>query len=179
VIGTAHEVASFWVANGGPAKSAVAWASVSRAESSWDTEAVSPTDARGWYQIEPYSWPAGAGDISGWDQPGPNSRAAVLLSGGGVNFAAWDTAYADINASGRYTFLAWPENGSAAWDNMPTVAGMLGTTYYGGVTPPVVPGLSGTLPDALRWYAQQSDVVLPALITATRAYSDLARRMYR
>jgi len=176
---SAHDMADNWIGNGGPRNRTVAWLSVSLAESSWDTEAVSPTDARGLYQVEPYSWPAAAGPLANWDQPGPNSYAAVLLSGGGVNFAPWDTAYADIEATGRYTFLSWPEPGSAADKNMPYVAGLLGSNFYGGTTPPVQPGVDGTLPAALQWYGQATDTLIPLLTDAANRWTRIAHDMYR
>lgn len=174
----AYDVVNSWVSVGGPVKLSVAWASVSLAESSWDTEAVSPTDARGLYQIEPYSWPAGAGPLADWIYAERNSLAAVILSGGGVNFAPWDTAYANIGASGRYTFLAWPEPGSAAADNIPYVASLLGTHYFGGPVPVSYPGITGTLPDALRWYSEATNSVLPILTAAARQLRSTAQRMY-
>jgi Lysozyme like domain len=175
---TAYQMVLYWETNGGPSRLALPWISVSRAESSWDTEATSPTDAHGLYQIEPYSWPAGAGDGSRWADPNANSAAAVILSGGGVNFAPWDTAYADIEASGRYSFLAWPENGSAAANRMPEVAGELGTKHYGTLTAPDIPGLTGTLPDAIRWYSEAANAVIPNLAGSAKSYAQRARRLY-
>lgn len=175
---TAYQMVLYWETNGGPPKLALPWISVSRAESSWDTEATSPTDAHGLYQLEPYSWPAGAGNGDNWADPNANSRAAVILSGGGVNFAPWDTAYANIEASGRYSFLAWPENGSAAANWMPTVAGELGTTYYGTTVAPDIPGLTGTLPDAIRWYGEVANTIIPNLAHTARSYGATARRLY-
>lgn len=174
----AHQVVSAWVSAGGPSRTALAWASVSIAESSWNTDAVSPTDARGLYQIEPYSWSAQAGSFGNWRDPYSNSRAAVILSGGGVNFAPWDTAYRNIGHTGRYAFLAWPENGSAAASYMPYVQGALGSTYYGTGAPPGVPGLSGTLPDAIKWYGEVAESVLPVLSTRARGIGAAARRLY-
>lgn len=174
----AHQVVAYWTGAGGPARTALAWASVSIAESSWDTEATSPTDAHGLYQIEPYSWPAGAGDGSLWRDPAANSKAAVILSGGGSNFAPWDTAYADIGRSGRYTYLAWPEKGSAAARYMPYVQGALGTTAYGTGAAPAEPGLTGTLPDAIRWYGEASNSVIPNLMRAAWRFGEVARRLY-
>jgi hypothetical protein len=175
---SAYQIVSAWVDNGGPKNRALAWAAVSLSESSWDTEAISPTEARGLYQIEPYSWPDGAGPFTDWIQPDANTKAAIILSGGGVNFAPWDTAYANIEASGRYSFLAWPENGSAAANNMPVVQGDLGTTGYGTTSAPDVPGLTGSLPDAIRWYGEVANTVLPVLASRARGIGSAARRAY-
>ena len=175
---SAYQMVTYWETNGGPVKLAVAWLSVSLAESSWNTDATSPTDAHGLYQIEPYSWPAGAGSPDRWDDPNANTRAAVILSGGGVNFAPWDTAYADIRSSGRYTFLAWPEAGSAAAGYMPYVQGTLGTSYYGTTVAPDIPGLTGTLPDAIRWYGEAANAIIPNLAHTAKARAAAARRLY-
>jgi branched-subunit amino acid aminotransferase/4-amino-4-deoxychorismate lyase len=101
-----------------------------------------------------------------------------VLSGGGVNFAPWDTAYADIYKSGRYDFLAWPENGSAAEGYMANVSGLLGNKYYGTVTAPQTPGLTGTLPDAIHWYGEVANAVIPVLTTRARGIGAAARRSY-
>lgn len=174
----AHEVVDTWVAQGGPKKYAVAWAAVSLAESSWNTDAVSPTDAHGLYQIEPYSWSPEAGPGDRWNQAGPNTLAAIVLSGGGTNFAPWDTAYADIGRSGRYNYLSWPEAGSAAYNNMPKIQAMVGKGGYGPVSKVVTPGLTGTLPDAIRWYNEAAHTVIPKLAADLRRTQAQARRMY-
>jgi len=176
---SAQQVASWWKSEGGPDKSAVAWVSVSLAESSWDTEAVSPTGAVGLYQVEPYSWPAQLGSFSMATDPGYNTLAAIDLSGGGVNFAPWDTAYANIYASGRYSFLAWPEPGSAAFNHMVYVATVLGTNPDGNAGPPPQPGISGTLPDALKWFSDVTYGAAPALSARARAVSARAGIQYR
>jgi hypothetical protein len=175
----AHTMAQSWIAAGGPLRYTVPWISVSRAESSWNTHAVSPTDARGLYQLEPYSWPAGAGSLDNWTDPVANSRAAVLLSGGGVNFAPWDTAYANIERTGRYRFLAFPEIESAAANNMPVVTAMLGSSYYGNGSPGNEPGITGTLPAALNWYTLTTDAVIPGMIARARKQRMIAQAMYR
>jgi hypothetical protein len=175
---TAAQVVQAWLDAEGPKNRALAWAAVSFAESSWETLATSYTNAHGLYQIEPYSWPPGAGPADDWYIPSLNSRAAVLLSGGGVNFAPWDTAYANIASSGRYTYLGWPESGSAAANNMAMVQGELGSSAYGSSVAPEVPGLSGTLPDAIRWYGEVAHTVIPVLSAKARGIGGAARRLY-
>lgn len=174
----AWDMAAAWIAAGGAPNRTVAWLSVSLAESSWNTDAVSPTDARGLYQMEPGSWPESAGPLSEWRDPNYNSRAAVILSGGGVNFAPWDTAYANIYRSGRYAFLQWPEESSAASSYMPYVSALLGNKYYGTVHAPETPGLTGGLPDAIRWYGEVANTVIPVLATRARGIGAAARRAY-
>lgn len=160
---TVHQVAQIYHDAGGIDNRTVAWVSVALAESSLRTDAVSPTGAVGLYQVEPYSWPITIGPFSDATDPVQNTRAMIFLSEGTDNFAPWDTAYADIYASGRYTFLSWPEKGSAAWSNMGYVAAALGGIPHISSTPPVQPGLDGSLPGAIAWYRQVSGLVTPAL----------------
>lgn len=175
---TGHQVVGYWIQAGGPSKSAAMWASISFSESSWDTVVASYTDAVGLYQLEPYSWPAGAGPYSEVRNPYNNSLAAVILSGGGVNFAPWDTAYANIGRSGRYSFLSWPESGSAAMVNLAAVLGQLGSTAYGGYTAPAEPGLTDTLPAALQFYQEATTAVLPRLTRQAVRLRQVARGLY-
>lgn len=176
---SAASMAAHWTGNGGPGNRTVAWLAVALAESGWDTEAVSPANALGLYQILGSNF-AGLGlPESGWDVPDINSRAAVLLSGGGMNFAPWDTAYRDINASGRYSFLAWPESGSAAFNLMGLVAARLGSGFGGGTAPPAQPGVSGTLADALNWYATATNSAAPGLIKDARKIGTRVRAYYK
>lgn len=132
---SASHVVALWKQAGGAANRAVEFAAIAGAESSLDTRATSSTGARGLWQIEYYnaSWAhATADDLY---DPLVNARAAIYGSGDGTNCAAWDTCYYDINTSGRYSFLAYPERGSAAWNWIPTITAGLGTGDY---TPPVI-----------------------------------------
>lgn len=131
---SASQVAGYWERAGGPANRAVEFVAIAGAESSLDTEALSSTGARGLWQIEYYnaSWAHATADEL-YD-PLVNARAAVYGSGGGTNCAAWDTCYYDINTSGRYSFLGYPERDSAAWRWISSVTAALGS---GGVLPPV------------------------------------------
>ncbi len=175
---SASSMAAHWTGNGGPRNRTVAWLSVALAESGWDTEAISPADALGLYQILRSNF-AGLGlPASGWDVPDINSRAAVLLSGGGMNFAPWDTAYANINASGRFSFLGWPQPGSAAANNMPHVASLLGGGFGGGGTAPAAPGVTGTLADAIGWYNRTTHATIPVMIKRTGQLQTVAGRLY-
>lgn len=168
-----------WTGNGGAANKAVAWLSVALAESSWDADALSPTGAEGLYQIEPYSWPSLAGPYSNAYNPGFNTLAAIMLSAGGTNFAPWDTAYANIYASGRYSFLAWPEVGSAAWNNFGPVRAALSGIPFTNPGPPPQPGIDGSLPGAIAWYQQVAFQSVPALSNRLRAITARVSGQYR
>lgn len=123
---TAQQVAGWWQDEGGPASRDVEWVAISMGESSFDDTVVSPAGAIGLWQIMPFHAAEYGFQVSGLYDPQVNAYIAVRLSGYGTNCAAWDTCYLDINASGRYSFLGFPEQGSAAWNNIPAVAAMLG-----------------------------------------------------
>ena len=175
---TAQQMADAYFTVNAPVKRIVAWLAVALAESSWETTAVSPADARGLYQIEPFNFPATGLTDATWTDPVANTRAMLILSGGGMNFAPWDTAYANIGASGRLSFLGWPQDNSAAFNDMPQVAGQLGPHATAQLGPPPQPGLAGGLPDALTWYAAAANSVVPTLAASARGTVVRARRSY-
>lgn len=176
---TAGEVYNWYKSEGGPDNRDVAWLSVSLAESSWEVDAVSPTGAVGLYQVEPYSWPARLGSFDMATDPGYNTLAMLDLSGGGMNFAPWDTAYANIYASGRYSYLNWPETGSAAERNFGYVAAQLTGLPYTNPQPPSQPGIDDTLPGAIAWTDQTAGAYVPALRRRLALTAAVTGRMYR
>ncbi len=138
------QIANAWLAAGGPESRVVEFTAIALGESSGETSAVSSAGAEGTWQIMPEHWAALGLDGSRWADPVVNARAAVMLSGHGTNCAAWDSAYRDIYASGRYAFLAWPEPGSADYGHMQQVAVVLGRDKLGGSVPHggLIPGKS-------------------------------------
>lgn len=133
---TALQIADTWIAAGGPEPRAVEWTAISYGESSFETAVVSSAGAIGPWQIMPEHAAEYGYTVDDLYEPLINARIAVKLSGGGVNCAAWDSAYADINASGRYSFLGWPEVGSADYNNLQLVSVWLGKDKLGGQAPP-------------------------------------------
>jgi hypothetical protein len=174
----AIQVADYFIQAGGPKNRAVAWTAVAMGESDFNTEAKSPVGATGLWQFMPGSWPAECGLFSNATNPYTNARATVILSGGGVNFAPWDSSYKDIYKSGRYSFLAWPEVGSADYANIPRAQALIGNKSYGSITPPVQPNITGTLPAALSWYSQVANSVAPGLTRSILGSSAAARKQY-
>lgn len=147
---TAVQVADYWVGAGGPKSRAVEWVAIAMGESGLVTDVVSPAGAIGIWQIMPFNAAPNGATVSQLYDPSVNARVAVQMSGGGTNCAAWDSAYADIARSGRYTYLAYPEMGSADYNNLAAAAAELAGHGLGGITPPGRPGvddtLSGTVP---------------------------------
>ena len=136
---TIPQCAGAWLGAGGPRQHMIEFVAVSMAESSLDDTAVSPVGAQGLWQVMPFWWAQLGLPASEWSVPHINALAAVAISGHGSNCAAWDTCYTDINASGRFNFLAFPQVGSAAANNIPQVAAALN------LTPPVPPP-GGSIP---------------------------------
>lgn len=135
----ARQVADYWLAAGGPRNRVTEWVAIALGESSYRTDAVSPAGAIGLWQIMPFNAAPNGATVTGLYDPLVNARVAVQMSGHGTNCAAWDSAYRDIQASGRYSFLGWPEPGSADYANLSLVAVQLGHDKLGGAVPPVKP----------------------------------------
>lgn len=173
------EAAAYWEAAGGPSDRAVEWVAIGIGESSLDDQAVSPAGAIGWLQIMPFNASIGGGTVSNLYDPEYNARVAVIMSGGGTNCAAWDSCYRDIYASGRYSFLGWPEVGSADYNNLPTAAAMLGTHVTVHIGDPHQPGMDNTLSGAVADIDTISGQLYPPLTRRTQATVLAARHAYR
>lgn len=161
---TALQVADYWIAAGGPKQRAVEWTAISLGESSYDDSVVSSAGAIGLWQIMPMHAAEYGLTVADLYNPLDNARVAVRLSGGGTNCAAWDSCYANISASGRYTFLAWPEQGSADYNNLQVVAVELGHDKLGGAVPPGGTLMSPAEAQAVAQINRLSTKVYPALI---------------
>lgn len=149
---SARQVAAFWEGAGGPASRVVEWVAIAMGESGLNDAAVSPAGAISLWQIMPF-WAAHFGiTVDSLFDPRTNALVTVSISGNGTNCAAWDSAYRDIYASGRYSFLAFPEQGSADYNNLPAVANELGKNPNYNQTLPMPP-VSGQDLDtaAARW----------------------------
>lgn len=138
---TIPQVAGAWLGAGGPRSRMVEFVAISMAESSLNDSVTSPVGAEGLWQIMPFWFPDLGLPPSQWADPHVNAEAAVMISGHGSNCAAWDTCYLNINSSGRFNFLSFPQPGSAAANNIPQVAAALNVTPP--VPPPGGPGPTG------------------------------------
>lgn len=162
---TAVQVADTWLAAGGPESRVVVATAVSMGESSFNTTIVSPVGAVGLFQIMPENAAPNGVTVDDLYIALLNTRVAVKMSSGGTNWAAWDSAYADIEASGRYAFLGWPEVGSADYENLQIVSVQLGRDKLGAQAPP--PG--AVLPPQIAQTAAQLGVL------ANKLYPSLAK----
>lgn len=180
---SAVQVAGYWIGAGGPRSRAVEWVAIALGESGYDTAALSPAGAVGLWQIMPFNAPTyGYGTADLYD-PGVNARIAVAMSGGGVNCAAWDSAYTDIQASGRYTFLAYPETGSADYANIAIAAAQLAGHGLTGVTSAPSPDTVTNLGAAAHAWQQLGEHQIPAVtaasVASTRAITSLGKKGWR
>lgn len=176
---TAVEVAGYWEGAGGPKSRNVEWVAIAIGESSLDDAAVSPAGAIGLWQVMPFNASIGGGTVADLYDPAYNARVTVMMSGGGTNCAAWDSAYLNIYASGRYTFLAWPEPGSADYNNLAVASAMLGGQPINPVGHPGYPGIAGTLAATVADVQQQAAGVLPAMTQHVQAVTATLQAMYR
>lgn len=171
-------VAGFLAREGMPASRINEFVAIAVCESSLDDHALSPADARGLWQIEPF-WAGSLGvSVAALYDPLVNARGAVFISGHGANCAAWDTAYRDIQASGRYSFLHYPETGSCAFNHVVGVSVSTGTGNTGGGAAPPFPGVTGTLAHTVSVMGDLATVTLPARATSITKWRRAAELSY-
>jgi len=160
---TARDVATIWGLGGGPSARAVEWTAIAMGESSLDDQAVSPAGAIGLWQIMPFNAHIGGGTVADLYIPEYNALVAVRMSGGGTNCAAWDSCYLDINRSGRYSYLSYPERGSADWNNIPVAAGLIGVAAVVQALPEPSLGISTDIARVAAGAQQVIASVLPQI----------------
>lgn len=176
---SAVQVADYWTGAGGPKSRAVEWVAIAMGESGLNSDAESPVGALGLWQIMPFNAPPYGYQPSQLRDPAVNARIAVAMSGGGTNCAAWDSAYLNIQASGRYTFLAWPEQGSADYDNLAAAAAELGGKVIIPDATSQTPGISATLPGTVARIQHQAGLLLPAQSLRVQRVTARLHRLYR
>jgi len=176
---SAADVAGYWLGAGGPKSRIVEWVAIAIGESGFDTAAQSPAGALGLWQIMPFNAPTYGYTPGQLTNPAVNARIAVLMSGGGTNCAAWDSCYRDIQATGRYTFLAWPEQGSPNWHNLAVAAAELGGKVVIPASASQQPGITATLPGTIAAIQHQAALQLPAQTMRVKAAAARLGRLYR
>lgn len=130
-----RQLYQLWIEAGGNPKYAVPAISVAEAESSGNVDAHSPSDDWGVWQINGSNFARFGVNSRTVLDPLTNARIAVSMSGGGQNWAAWCTAWANPARNCGHGFLANPQPGSAAYPHMAQVASQLGTVPPTGGTP--------------------------------------------
>lgn len=166
---TPLQVADYWIGAGGPKARAVEWVAIAMGESGLETDARSPAGALGVWQIMPFNAGPYGYSVAQLTNPSVNARIAVAMSGGGTNCAAWDSAYLNIYRSGRYRFLAWPERGSADYQNLPYVQAYLAGHGLKGMTAPDEPGVAGTVAGSVAQLQRVGGQLVPAQTLKVRS----------
>lgn len=119
-----NEIARTWLANGGAHSAMVIATAVSVAESGGDTDAISPSNDYGLWQINTTNFRAlGVNSVTVRDRD-VNARCAIRLSGNGNNWADWCTCWVSIHNCG-HGYLPAPQVNSAAWRDLSYVAQVL------------------------------------------------------
>jgi hypothetical protein len=138
---TANDAVKYWYEVGGTKSNVVDALSIARAESGWNTEAISPSHDYGWFQINQIHFGTWAIDATNWDDPLVNANAAWGISSQGTNWAPWCTAWVDPGPNCGHGFLAHPQPGSPAGKLVSGMAALLGFV----ADPGQVIGSAGTL----------------------------------
>lgn len=133
---TIKQIYGYWIGAGGPTGDiAVYFTAIALAESGGDTNAHSPSDDYGVWQINgvhagefPRLWPLRY-------EPAASAKMAVAISGGGTNVGPWCTAWLDPRNCGHY-HAPPPDAGSPAGSHVAHVAAVVGAAD--------VPPLGGT-----------------------------------
>jgi len=176
---SARAVADAWFVAGGPTSREVEWVAIAMGESSLDDSVVSPAGAIGVWQIMPFNAHIGGGTVQDLYNVAYNARVAVLMSNQGANCAAWDSCYADINASGRYSYLSYPEKGSADYNNLALAAVALGVDAVTAAATEPSLGIGGDLAGSMGNIQAVLASALPALHTSTVNEHAIIGAMYQ
>lgn len=111
---TPSQLYSLWVSMGGGTANALAMVAIAEAESGGDSNAISPTNDYGLWQINESNFGTYGLTASQALDPYSNAAVAIAMSGDGSNVGPWCTAWADPGANcGRP--LAHIQSGSAAY----------------------------------------------------------------
>lgn len=176
---SAREVAAAWVAAGGPASRAAEWVAIAMGESSLNDAAVSPDGAIGVWQIMPFNAGPNGVTVADLYNIDKNAYVAVQMSGNGVNCAAWDSCYADIGRSGRYSYLAYPEKGSADYNNLAVAAVALGVDAVAAAVPEPDLGVGAAIGNLASGVQAAVNLVLPELYRNSAIEHQVVGKMYQ
>jgi len=111
------EIARTWEANGGNPAAVVVACAVALAESGGDTDAISPSNDYGLWQINVIHFKElGVNGVTIRDRD-INARAAIRISGNGSNWGAWCTCSVSPHDCG-HVYRPTPQPGSVAAMNL-------------------------------------------------------------
>jgi hypothetical protein len=155
------------------------------AESGGNTDAISPTGARGLWQIILFASRASYINDSNWRDPVVNARAMIILSGNLQNWAPWTPAWRDPAHANYSGYLHTPQSGSAA-EGHQEVARQAVTQYF--LHPPVGPSGPALTPtqqdekainDEINRIRTYFRTIFPQQIANTKRYAQRAERTFR
>lgn len=167
-------LARLWLSCGGQRADVVSAVAVSLAESGGNSNAISPANDYGLWQINEINFARYQLNAQTALDPVRNCFVAVAMSAGGDNWAPWCTAWADPGRHCGHGYLHTPQPGSSAYRFIDEVAMVL----RDGLPPPTPPANPGNLHhvtnswDTVRHYFRHGTQVqwgnLTTLSTAIR-----------
>src|SRR6266702_2798969 len=119
-------IAAAWRYAGGSWHHQVAACAVALAESGGRRYAISPSADYGLWQINAIHMGEYGLSWRNWMNPVANGHAAVGISHGGTNWAAWCTCWTNPYNNCGHGYLPWPQRGSPAWNQISRVQSVLG-----------------------------------------------------
>ena len=176
---SAGEVAKYWTGAGGAANRQVEWVAISMGESGLDDAAVSPDGAIGLWQIMPFNAHYGGGSVGDLYDPAYNAKVAVIMSSNGANCAAWDSCYADIGRSGRYSYLSYPEKGSADYANIAIAGVAIGVDATSSALPEPALDIGAAFASAVSVLSQTIGPAMTQLHVDTASEHTTISKMYQ
>jgi hypothetical protein len=167
------DLAHIWIRNGGSPAHVVDAVSVSLAESGGNDHAQSPSSDFGLWQINSSNFGAYGLSVFSAFEPDTNARVAIAMSSNGTNWAPWCTCWTDPYHNCGHGFIAHPQAGSPAGNQVGIVAGVLGLVQIaGGIGAGVAAGDGGyvsawgQVQDFLGAYSRRSFNTIHALNAA-------------
>lgn len=176
---SARAVAAAWEKAGGPSSRAAEWVAIAMGESSLNDSAVSSAGAIGVWQIMPFNAHIGGGSVGDLYDMAYNAKVTVIMSSHGTNCAAWDSCYLDIYRSGRYSYLSYPEKGSADWNNLAVAAVSIGVDAVAQAAAEPTLGIGADLGGLMASVQVTVNSVLPSLARDVTTNRTTVAKMYQ
>lgn len=150
-------VASLWTRNGGALSARVNAVAVCMAESGGNSDAVSPADDHGLWQINRVNFDHFGVDDQSVLDPDRNAKIAIAMSSNGFNWAPWCTCWINPGPNCGHGLLRSPQTGSPAAGQLARVAANLGA----GPVSADAPAPTGPLDDVHNMWGQFQRFVGP------------------
>jgi hypothetical protein len=142
-------VAAIWERNGGASSHVTVAVSVSMAESGGNSNARSPSNDWGLWQINATNFGTLGVNEADILDPDVNARCAIRMSGNGTNWAPWCTCWDNPGRDCGHGYLPNPQSGSPAGNQVIHVAAVLGIS--GALAPSASSGGGNIAPVQSAW----------------------------